>query len=128
MQDKAKLFFFLQTENLVFKHDETKKWVYIKAVSGGGRGQKIGTTAYPHGVNDSRLLTSLSEREKRVGSHRGGPLPHGVYKVDIPQMHNFSAPGQVPHMVRALPIRLTHTPTRCSTARKERGRNDKAKE
>jgi hypothetical protein len=109
MISKAQLFYFVQTENLVFLNDTTGKWVYVKAVSGGGRGQLINKVAHPHGVNDSRLFTSLSEREKHVGNHRGGPIPHGVYSVEQACMNNFGTAAK-PHMVLSCKLKPNGQP------------------
>jgi len=103
---KANLFYFVQTENLVYRDDATRKWIYVKAVSGGGRGQRVNNIPHPHGVNDSRLFTSLSEREKHIGNHRGGPIPRGTYSVGIPCMNNFGTAAQ-PHMVMSCVLKPT---------------------
>ena len=75
MQGNARLFYFVRTANLVFRDDVSGQWRYLRAMSGGGRGQRLGAHALPYGKNNSRLFASLSEREKHVGSHRGGPFP-----------------------------------------------------
>jgi hypothetical protein len=104
---ELQLYYFVWTENLVFKNPTSFKWSYVKAVSGGGRGQRTGSTAYAHGINQSRLFASLSEREKHVGAHRGGPIPKGLYKVDAPRSHNFAASDETPRMVRACKLNPT---------------------
>ena len=100
MVEKARLILFVNPKNLVYRHDHSSKWIRLKAVSGGGRGQKIKKVEHPHGIHDSRLFTSLSEREKPIGHHRGGPLPHGAYRINTPANHNFGTAAK-PHMVHA---------------------------
>jgi hypothetical protein len=98
MISKAQLFYFVHTEKLVYRSDATGKWVYLKAVSGGGRGQRINNIAYPYGINDARMFTARSEREKPSGDHRGGPIPQGNYSVTLPKQNNFGT-SKDPHMV-----------------------------
>ena len=95
---KAKLWYFVHTTNLVYRDDITGKWVCLQAMSGGRRGQRIGNAVLPYGVNNSRLFSSISEREKHVGCHRGGPIPKGVYEVGVLKHRNFGT-AQSPKMV-----------------------------
>jgi hypothetical protein len=101
---KAKLWYFVDTTNLVYRDDITGKWIYLQAMSGGGRGQRIGNAVLPYGVNNSRLFSSISEREKHVGSHRGGPIPKGIYDVGVPKHHNFRT-AQSPKIVYAAELK-----------------------
>jgi hypothetical protein len=101
---KAQLFYFVFSENLVYWNEPTRNWRYVSAMSGGGRGQKLGKKALPHGVGGSRVFTSLSETNRTSGAHRGGPLPHGSYSVDPARPHNFGTTAK-PHMVKACELK-----------------------
>lgn len=81
-----RLFYFGWADELVYGQDASD-WIRISAVSGGGRGQKHGSTLAIYGTDGSLRNTQRNPAIQAVGnpgepgSTRGGPIPSGIYNV-----------------------------------------------
>jgi len=69
----ARLFYFVQTANLVFRDDVSGQWRYLRVMSGGGRGQRLGAHALPYGKTTAGYSHPYQSAKSMSGPIEAGP-------------------------------------------------------